>query len=265
MFASNAVAAAFKDMAEGVALAPLWSRLVLEQTIARYRRTLLGPFWLASSTLATAFGLSIVFGSIFQQAWRENFPFILSGVVCFGLASGVVAEGAGTFLTASGIMQTRRFPLTFHSLLLIDRVMINFAHQLVAFWIVTAVLGMFPLPHWQLILSLPLVMLIGVFLSIPLGMVSARYRDVGYMIGFVVQALFMLTPVFWHRAQMTPHLRWIVDYNPIAHMLEIVRQPLLGHPGPPEDWVATFMFLIFSVLLGVGSLILFRRRVVFWL
>jgi ABC-type polysaccharide/polyol phosphate export permease len=261
----DAVNGVFSDIAEGVRLSPLWWKLGLEQTIARYRRTLLGPFWVASSTISTGLALSIVFGTIFGGDWRGNFPFILSGVLCFQLSSGLLSDGAGTFIGASGLMQIRNLPLSFHSFLMCDKQIINFAHQILAFWLVTACFGLFPLPHWSLLLTLPLIIFTGFLFSFPLGMLSARYRDVNYFIGFILQGLFMLTPVFWRRSQIPPKLQWIVDLNPLAHMLEVLRQPFLGHPPPLSDLEGVMVTLAVGLILAVASLALFRKRVVFWL
>lgn len=265
MSLSTSAAAAIKDLIDGAKLAPLWWRLGLEQTITRYRRTLLGPFWLASSTIATAFSLAVVFGSIFGTDIKQSFPFIMSGIVGWTIVGGMISEGASTYIGASGVMQVQKLPLTFHSYLQTDRMLINFVHQIVAFWIVMMFMGMAVVPHWQLLLSIPLVLLTASFVFIPIGMLSLRYRDVNYLVGFVSQALFMLTPVFWRRTQVTGHAVWIVKLNPLAHMLEIVREPMLGHPAPLNDWIASIGILLASIVVALISLALFRRRVVFWL
>jgi ABC-type polysaccharide/polyol phosphate export permease len=257
--------AAINDLVAGARLAPLWWRVGIEQTVARYRRTLLGPFWLASSTLATAFSLALVFGSIFHSNLNDSFPFIMSGVVSWSITGGMLLEGSLIFFSGSGIMQVQKLPVSFHAFLQIDRMMINFAHQIVAFWVVMLLMRIFPVPHWELLISLPLVTAIAILFGIPIGMVSIRYRDVNYMISFIAQALFMLTPVFWRKGQMSSKLVWIANYNPFAHLLEIVRQPLLGHPAPLSDWIASFGFLGFSAVLAVLCLTLYRRRIVFWL
>jgi ABC-type polysaccharide/polyol phosphate export permease len=257
--------AAINDLAAGARLAPLWWRVGIEQTIARYRRTILGPFWLASSTLATAFSLAIVFGSIFHQNLNESFPFIMSGVVAWSITGGMLVEGSAIFLMGSGLMQVQKLPVSFHAYLHIDRMMINFAHQIVAFWAVMLLMRLFPVPHWQLLFSLPLVTAIAVLLGIPIGMIAVRYRDINYLVGFVGQALFMLTPVFWRKSQVSGKMAWIATYNPFAHLLEIIRQPMLGHPAPLNDWIASLAIFAFSAVLALGSLTLYRRRVVFWL
>lgn len=265
MSLSTSYAAAVKDLIDGAKLAPLWWRLGLEQTITRYRRTLLGPFWLASSTVATAFSLTVVFGSIFGTDVKQSFPFIMAGIVGWTIVGGLLSEGANTYIGASSLMQIQKLPLSFHSFLQVDRMLINFIHQLVAFWLVMAVMGLVAVPHWQLLLSIPLVMLTALFVSIPVGMLSLRYRDINYLVGFVSQALFMLTPVFWRRTQVTGNAVWIVKLNPLAHMLEIIREPMLGRAASLNDWIVSIMVLLASMVVALISLILFRRRVVFWL
>jgi ABC-type polysaccharide/polyol phosphate export permease len=143
MSSYNGLAAALKDFDEGARLVPLWWRLGLDQTAARYRRTLLGPFWIAASTIATGLALAAIFGGILGGNWREMVPFILTGVTVWAIISGVVVSGSQTFLGSSGQMQVQRLPLSFYVFLQMHGTLINFAHQLVAFWIVMLVLRAF--------------------------------------------------------------------------------------------------------------------------
>jgi ABC-type polysaccharide/polyol phosphate export permease len=176
----------------------------LEQTYNRYRRTLLGPFWIATASLSTGFAIAFVFGGLLGGDWREFLPHILGGVTCWLLVSGMVVEGSTIFIGAAGMMQVQRLPLSFH-------------------------------------------------------------RDVAFLISTAFGAMFLLTPVFWKRAQLPDNQKWIVDYNPFAHLLEILRQPLVGQMAPLVNWQASLGILAFSGVLAVVSLMLFRKRVVFWL
>jgi ABC-type polysaccharide/polyol phosphate export permease len=71
--------------------------------------------------------------------------------------------------------------------------------------------------------------------------------------------------VFWARAQLPEEKRWIVDINPFAHLLEIVRQPFLGQPASTLNWTASIAILAASTAVAIISLALFRKRVIFWL
>lgn len=265
MRSRSPIAAAVGDLAEGFRLSPLWWRLGLEQTFNRYRRTLLGPFWIASATVSMGLSMAFVFGSLLGGDWRESLPHILSGVLCWSLVSGVVTESTGVFLGAGSMMQSQRLPLSFHALLMTNKVVVNFLHQILAFWAVMAAFRLLTVPHWTIVLAIPMVTLTSFTLAIPIAMVSARYRDIGFLIGTAFGAMFLLTPVFWSRAQLPPDKRWIADYNPFAHLLEILRQPFIGQPAPALNWYASFAVLILGLLLTIVSLALFRKRVVFWL
>jgi ABC-type polysaccharide/polyol phosphate export permease len=261
----NPFGRAIHDLREGVRLAPIWWRLSVEQTITRYRRTLLGPLWIALSTVGFAAGLALVFGPILGGDWRTNFPFVFAGLLAWGLVGGVVMTGSQVFLGASGLMQTQKLPLSFHAFQAMSRHAIDFSQQLIAFWVVMAALRLFPVPHWELVFALPLILVTGFFLTFPLGMLATRYRDVAHFMGLIMQTLFLLTPVFWRRASMPPQNHWIVDYNPFAYLLEILRQPLLGHPAGMKYWSGALMVLVVSAAAALISLMLYRRRVIFWL
>ncbi|OYW27389.1 MAG: hypothetical protein B7Z44_12540 [Caulobacter sp. 12-67-6] len=257
--------AAALDLYRGVLLTPLWWRVSVEQTVTRYRRSLLGPVWMASTTLATAFSLAIVFGSIFGGDAKDNLSFIMIGVVGWSITGGILPEIANTFVNAAGVMQVRSLPLSFHAFQQMSKIFINFMHQVVGLWLVLMLMKLAVVPHWTLLVNLPIALLTGLFVSIPLGMVSVRFRDINYMVGFIAQSLFMLTPVFWRRSQVPETMRWIVDLNPFSHLLEIVRQPLMGAAAPIHDVNASLAFLGVAALLTLISLTLVRTRVVFWL
>ena len=62
--------AAINDVRTGVQMAPLWWRIGLDNLSSRYRRTVLGPFWMAASTMATGLALAAVFGGLMGGDFR---------------------------------------------------------------------------------------------------------------------------------------------------------------------------------------------------
>ncbi len=261
----DAVEGAVRDITDGIRLAPLWSRLAWEQTVARFRRTIIGPFWLTANLLAISFSLSVVFGAMMGQNYRTNFALIISGILSWALIGGVMSDAAGVFISAGGLMQTMKLPLTFHVLLMMTRNVINFLAQLIALWIVLAVLRLGALPTWQLLVGLPIVLIDMSLISMILAIPSTRFRDINQTVGFAVQILFFLTPVFWAPSQMHGKKRLLADLNPFAHLLELVRQPLLGREPAllHFEWGIGLM-VVLSVTV-VAMLALYRKRVVFWL
>ena len=261
----NPVTAALNDFIDGAKLAPLWLRVGWEQVIARFRRTILGPFWLSANLLAISFSLSFVFGGLLGQDTRSTFPLIISGILSWSIIGGLLGEAAGVFIGSAGLMHTQKLPLTFHVFLLMHRAFINFVAQLIAFWVVLTILRLGAPPTWQFIPGLAIALISGFFLSLIIAIPSTRYRDINQFVQFSVQVLFFLTPIFWSPAQMQGKRRIILEVNPLAHLLEIVRQPLMGRVAAPGDWIFSISFALALAVISFVMLIFFRRRIVFWL
>ena len=265
MYSHNGLVAATQDMRDGIRLTPLWLKLAWEQTQQRYRRTLLGPLWLVANNLALGASLALVFGGLLGGSFIETFPRIFSGITSWTLIAGIIGEGHAAFLVGAGVMQSQRMPLTFYVFMVVQRAFINYVHQLPAWFVMIAALGIFVAPSWTLVPAVLLVTVTCFFMTLPLAMLATRFRDVGHMVGVLMQLLFILTPIFWDRAQLPEDRRWVVEYNPFAHMLELIRQPLLGTAAPLSDWTATVFVLFCAMGVSLVSLALYRRRVIFWL
>lgn len=256
---------AIRDVMDGVRLAPLWGALGWDQTMARFRRTLLGPFWLSSTLVAMAISLSFVFGGLMGAAWKENFPFVLFGILGWSIVGAPIADGAGLFLNSTGMMQVQRFPLSFFAFLQMFRIFINFVAQAITALVLTAALGLLHVPHWTLLPGLLIVLLISFFVSIIVAVPSTRFRDVGHAMVLLASILFFVTPVFWRPGQMSTARRAIVDYNPFAHELALIREPLMGRAPALIDWIWSLGTLAMCAVVCVLLLSVVRKRIVFWL
>jgi ABC-type polysaccharide/polyol phosphate export permease len=97
-----------------------------------------------------------------------------------------------------------------------------------------------------------------------LGMLSTRFRDIPQVIGNIVQAAFFLSPILW-RADMLGKNKYLADFNPLYHLIEVVRAPLLGDPIIKTSWLVVVGLLL---ILGILTYLFYNRaraRVPFWL
>jgi len=261
----EAIQAAFRDLIDGVRLAPLWLTLGWEQTAARFRRTVLGPFWLTANLLAMAFAISFITGGLFGGSGNGNFPLIISGILCWSLIGAYLGDAANTFIAAGDLMNTMKLPLSFHIFLMLYKNVINFAAQLIALWVVLFLFKTARIPDPSLLLALPMVIIISVFLSLIIAMPATRFRDVYQTVVFTTQILFFLTPVFWSPASMTGRRAKVLSYNPFAHLLELIRQPLLGNTPSLIHWEWGIGMMLVLGAAAITMLTFYRKRVVFWL
>ena len=70
-----------------------------------------------------------------------------------------------------------------------------------------------------------------------LGMLCARFRDIGPIVGTVTQLAFFISPVIWKPELLQHRQVWLV-LNPVYDLMEVVRGPLLGQPPGALIWLA---------------------------
>lgn len=257
--------AALKDVADGVRLAPLWWRLGLDQTASRFQRSVLGPFWMACNLLVIAFALAFVVSLLMGVDMSKSYPQVVAGLLAWSLVGTTIAEAQAIFLYNAGLMQSQRLPLSFYVFLHAQKAATNFLFQLIAFWAVMLLMRKFVMPHWTLIPAVALMLLVVCFQGFIIAIPSTRFRDVAYMMSYVVQLLFYVTPVFWTVDHLSAEARRTVELNPLTHQVDLLRAPLLGHAPTVADWVWVLGTAGVLALIALSLLAVFRKRVVFWL
>jgi ABC-2 type transport system permease protein/lipopolysaccharide transport system permease protein len=113
--------------------------------------------------------------------------------------------------------------------------------------------------------GLVLLMVTGIGMSLTLGVLSARFRDIPLIITNLVQLLFFTTPILWRVDTLPPDQTWVARYNPFHYLIEVIRQPLLGQTLPLSAWLVTVAIAVASVAVGVAFYTRYRVRIAYWL
>jgi lipopolysaccharide transport system permease protein len=138
------------------------------------------------------------------------------------------------------------------------------AHSLPPALLVLLIFGQ--LPGAEGLLVLPGLLLIGVNLfaaALLLGMLCARFRDIGPIVGSVMQIAFFLTPVLWKPALLQRAADWMA-LNPFYALLETVRGPLVEGGGAPLAWAAALGWTAAHLTVAFAFFVRFRGRIAFW-
>ena len=219
-------------------LAEAWGRRQLalyfawSETKARYRRSALGPLWLVFSTIIGVVGLGFVWSALLKVDRHEFIPSLTIGLVTWQLISGCIVESTGVFSRNAGSILNIKLPTFLLSLQLLFRHLINFGHNLV---VVLLVFLIYP-EHFtpMILLALPGLLIVAVSLLATiqlLGFFGARFRDLEPLVGSFMPILFFLSPVIYQARQLGS-VQVIMEFNPLAHWIRMVRDPLLGFaPG----------------------------------
>jgi lipopolysaccharide transport system permease protein len=259
------VQAAALDILKGVGKIHVWGLLGWQDIRQRYRRSVIGPFWLTISTGIMIVALGLLYARLLQQPVTDYLPYLGVGLVIWSFMSTVVNEGCNVFVSVDYVMKQVNLPLTVHAARLIWRNLIIFGHNAVVLLVMIVWLER-PI-SWTMV-TLPLAVLVitinALWITLLLGVFCTRFRDIPPIITNLVQIAFFMTPILW-KPDVLGNRRWIADFNPAYHFLEIVRAPILGAPLPATSWFAALALL--PVGFGLTLLVLsrFRSRVTYWL
>ncbi len=245
-------------IADGMAdLAAAWNRrqlamfLAWSETVARYRRSTLGPLWLVLGTAIGVVGMGFIWSILLQQEMQSFIPSITVGLVVWQFISGVVTESSGMFVKHSTMLVNIRMPVYLITLQAFGRHVINLMHNLVV------VLGVFIIfPHynsWTSLAALPGLLIVSINLVAIMqivGIIGARFRDLEPLIQAFFPILFFLSPVLYRPGQLGP-AEAIMVFNPIAHYIRVVRDPMLGVIPSLEHYAIVLALTVVTVLFSL--------------
>ena len=258
-------ALALADIRVGAWSLHLWPTLAWQEIKQRYRRSLLGPFWLTISTALFIAGMGPLYGALMGQPASQYIHFLAVGFIVWQFISGLITEGCQAFIAAEGFIKQTRLPLTVHALRVVWRNVLILAHNFIIVILVSA----YFLPSWNWgLLTVPagisVIALNGLWLGLLLGLLSARFRDIPQIVTSLVQLLFFVTPIFWRPEMLTTN-KWVADWNPIFHLIELVRAPILGQPFPAASWQVAIVVTAGGWLVAIAVFARYRARIAYWM
>lgn len=247
------------------ALSELWITLAYDDLRNRYRGSFLGPLWLTIATGVLVFGIGLLYGGLFGQSLENYLPYIAVSIVIWTLISTVMTEAAMLFPGEGAVLKQMPVPASLFITRLIYRNILVSAHNFV---IIVIVLLIYPPTLGWSALTVPLGFIILIanlwWISVVLSIIGARFRDVPPIVISILQILFFLTPIIW-RAEDIPNRMIFIEMNPIYHLIEIVRAPIISGQAPVISlWVCGI-----AAIVGMwGALHLLawsRTRLIYWL
>jgi ABC-type polysaccharide/polyol phosphate export permease len=253
------------DLAAAVFRPRLWIALSVQDVKARYRGSLLGPWWITISMAALISGMSVLYSNLMHLSLEEYVPWMCCGIVLWGFLAATIQEGCEALTGAAMVLRQTALPTCMFMLRTVLRNMIVLAHNLVIVGAMVLLFnltdGLRPFEFAAALLATTFVLICVVTIA---SIASARFRDIPQIIAAVLQVLLFLTPVFW-RADQLPQKAEFLLANPAFHLIQIMRSPLIGSETPWGSWIFVG---ILSAALAVAAFFTYasaRRRIVHFL
>ncbi|OGO90156.1 MAG: sugar ABC transporter permease [Coxiella sp. RIFCSPHIGHO2_12_FULL_42_15] len=246
----------------------MWNYMALADIRRRYRRTLIGPFWTTLSLAIFISSMGVLFSILWKTDIKSFLPYFASGFISWTFVSCIITEGCQTFINMEGLLKQISFPFAACAWLVVTRNFWIFLHQ-ITIYIVIAFIYHVPLTRYTFLAfpGLILLFLTGSWVTMLLGSLCARFRDMHQVVISLLQISMFVTPIFWPEAQLGTGFKayLIVNSNPLYHYVVVVRQPLMGQSPHLISWIIVSVMTVLGWLITMLVMSKNHRKLIFWL
>ncbi|MDI9893358.1 ABC transporter permease [Rhodococcus sp. IEGM 1381] len=264
---------AFGDLRTGFNQRELWLHLGWQDIKQRYRRSVIGPFWITIATGVQAIAMGLLYSVLLDIDLRSFLPHVTVGLIVWNLISAAILEGGDVFVANEGLIKQLPSALSVHVYRLVWRQLLLLGHNLLIYVIIIAIFWPPGGLHWTVVFAIPalvLILLNAVWVSILFGIIATRYRDIAPILGSFVTLMFFMTPIVWTTSGLesmggeAANRAKLVEINPLFHYLDIIRAPLIGEDQQAYHWYIVLGFTVVGWALAILALKKYRARVPYW-
>jgi ABC-type polysaccharide/polyol phosphate export permease len=254
-----------QEVVAGFLAWPVWIIMGWDDIRQRYRRSVIGPFWITLSMGVFIMVLGVIYSRLFHAELQSYLPYLTVGFVVWGFMSTAANDSCVAFTDSSRIIKQIKLPYSVYVLRVVWRNFMIFLHT-IAIYIPIAIIFKVE-PHLTTLYAIPglaLVYLNLIWLTTVIAILSTRYRDIQPIVGTMIQLGMFATPIMWTVSSLGD-AKIVAEINPVYHLIEIIRAPLLGMAPQPQSWLVACGLAVIGSVLAIALMVRTSRRIVFWL
>jgi lipopolysaccharide transport system permease protein len=230
----------------------------------RYKQTVLGALWAVIQPLLTTFFFALLFGRFGGMSRQVSGPYALHvfvGMMPWTFFSNAVTLAANSMVGSSHLITKVYFPRILVPASSIVSSLVDFAISFLVLAVMMAAYGV--APTWRIV-TMPLFVAGTVVAATGAGVLFAAlivtYRDVRYVLTFVMQLWLFASPVLYTLDIIPPQYRWWYAINPIAGMISGFHTSVLGGPFPLDVIAISTVTTAVLAFAGVRYFLQVERR-----
>ncbi|MCF8058923.1 MAG: ABC transporter permease [Bacteriovoracaceae bacterium] len=227
---------------------------------ARYRKTIAGFIWVILNPIILYSVQSVVFRKILRIDVPDYALFLMGGLLPWIFITNTLEMSIPYLYNSHNLLRGFRInPF----LLILCQVLDNFFNFIVAFLVILIPVTLFSTYTHSAFYLLPLpilVLLIGIAsISSLASLMNVFYRDTKFVLTFVLNIMYFITPIFYPVEFVPEKYRWVIDLNPLFYLIEAFRNAVYGY-SPELFWPALAKAALVSTGLAVISYLYWSRR-----
>jgi lipopolysaccharide transport system permease protein len=237
--------------------------LVWRDVKVRYKQTALGVAWVVLQPLISMLVFSVLFGLLLNTpSSGVPYPvFVYTGLLPWTYFAGSLARSSVSLVDSRNLITKVYFPRLIVPLTGVLAGLIDFAVGFVILIILMLLYGIVPTAT---VIFLPLFLLLAILTALGFGLwlsaLNVRYRDIGYLIPFIVQIWMYLTPVIYSVTLIPEQYQFLLGLNPMTSVIMGFRWALLGLAPETDSAIVIFALSLTTMLVVLISGLIFFRR-----
>jgi lipopolysaccharide transport system permease protein len=227
----------------------------------RYKQTLIGGSWAVLQPFAGMILFTIFFGNLLELS-TEGLPapiFYYTALLPWTYLSIAIANASNSVVANQNLIHKIYFPRLLLPMSTAIPGLIDFA---VAFGFLLILMVIFDVGISAGIVAMPLFMLLALMTVLALGIwlsiLNARFRDVRFVVPFLVQMLFFASPIVYSADEIADRWLWVYSLNPVVGIIEGFRWSVTGNGEPPGLSIGLSVAIVLIVLFT--GLVFFRKE-----
>ena len=258
---------AFNDVQSGFKKLYIALMLGWQDIRQRYRRSKLGPFWLTISMGVAITTIAVVFGQVLHSPMKEYLPFLATGIILWTCFSTSIQEGSNAFIDSQGMIRQLNLPLSLYVVRMLWRNVVILGHNIVILPFVFVCMGVgLNLSFFWVVPGFVVFLWNIAWISLVLGVFCTRFRDMPQIVNSLLQVFFYVTPIIWMPNSINPRSSsLLVDPNPVYHIIQIVRAPILGYSPSILNWIVSVGIALLGTLFSLWFFGKYKKRIAYWL
>jgi lipopolysaccharide transport system permease protein len=234
--------------------------LVWRDIKVRYKQTLLGAAWAILQPFLTMVVFSVFFGELVgMPTGGVPYPiFSYTALLPWQLFEGGISKAGASLVASRNLLTKVYFPRMSVPLAPVVAGLVDFA---LAFLVLLGMMVYYGMRPTFAVLTLPLFLVLAMITALGAGLwlaaLNVSYRDVGYVIPFLVRVWFFTTPITYAISIVPAAYLPLYALNPMVGVVEGFRWALLGSAAP-SIWLVLPSVAV-SIALLVSGALYFRR------
>ena len=236
--------------------------LVWRDLKVRYKQTVLGMLWIILQPVVGMVVFSLLFGGLLKvPSGGVPYPiFAYAALLPWNYFAGSLNRSSTSLVGSAHLITKVYFPRLIIPISGMLSGLVDFA---IAFLVLIGLMVYYGIAPTQAVVLLPAFLVLAMLTALGFGLwlsaLNVRFRDIGYLVPFLVQIWMYATPVIYGSTLIPERFRFLLALNPMTGVVEGFRWALLGHhladaqpPGP-----------LFAIAIGITLLVLVSGAVFF--